>query len=82
MIGVLQRDYVRTALAKGLPVRRSLVGMRSECCDPGGDPHRLQVAALPGGSLFVELIFNIPGLGSYGVDVFRATCRRCLDSSW
>ena len=31
-----------------------------------------QVAALLGGSLFVELIFNIPGLGSYGVGaIFR-----------
>ena len=31
-----------------------------------------QASALLGGSLFVELIFNVPGLGSYGVDaIFR-----------
>lgn len=73
MIGVLQRDYVRTALAKGLPVRR-VVGRHAirNAASPVVTLIGFQVAALLGGSLFVELIFNIPGLGSYGVDaIFR-----------
>lgn len=73
MIGVLQRDYVRTALAKGLPVRR-VVGRHAirNAAIPVVTLIGFQVAALLGGSLFVELIFNIPGLGSYGVDaIFR-----------
>ena len=73
MIGVLQRDYVRTALAKGLPVRR-VIGRHAvrNAAIPVVTLIGFQVAALLGGSLFVELIFNIPGLGSYGVDaIFR-----------
>ena len=73
MIGVLQRDYVRTALAKGLPVRR-VVGRHviRNAAIPVVTLVGFQAAALLGGSLFVELIFNVPGLGSYGVDaIFR-----------
>jgi len=73
MIGVLQRDYIRTALAKGLPVRRvvSRHAIRNASI-PVVTLIGFQVSALLGGSLFVELIFNIPGLGSYGVDaIFR-----------
>lgn len=73
MIGVLQRDYIRTALAKGLPVRRvvSRHAIRNASI-PVVTLIGFQVSALLGGSLFVELIFNIPGLGTYGVDaIFR-----------
>lgn len=73
MIGVLQRDYIRTALAKGLPVRRvvSRHAIRNASI-PVVTLIGFQVSALLGGSLFVELIFNIPGMGSYGVDaIFR-----------
>ena len=73
MIGVLQRDYIRTALAKGLPVRRvvSRHAIRNASI-PVVTLIGFQVSALLGGSLFVELIFNVPGLGTYGVDaIFR-----------
>lgn len=73
MIGVLQRDYIRTALAKGLPIRRvvSRHAIRNASI-PVVTLIGFQVSALLGGSLFVELIFNIPGLGTYGVDaIFR-----------
>ena len=73
MIGVLQRDYIRTALAKGLPVRRvvSRHAVRNASI-PVVTLIGFQVSALLGGSLFVELIFNVPGLGTYGVDaIFR-----------
>lgn len=73
MIGVLQRDFIRTAIAKGLPVRR-IVGFHAirNAAIPVVTLIGFQISALLGGSLFVELIFNVPGLGSYGVDaIFR-----------
>ena len=73
MIGVLQRDFVRTGLAKGLPIRRVVTrhAIRNASI-PVVTLIGFQVSALLGGSLFVELIFNIPGLGTYGVDaIFR-----------
>jgi peptide/nickel transport system permease protein len=66
MLEVLHEDYVRTAWAKGLPAR--VVVIR----------HALRVALLPvitlvglqipillGGTVVVEQIFNLPGIGSY-----------------
>ncbi|MDG2111271.1 MAG: ABC transporter permease, partial [Actinomycetota bacterium] len=69
MIGVLQRDYIRTALAKGLPVRRvvSRHAMRNAAI-PVVTLAGFQMSALIGGSIFVELVFNVPGLGNWGVD--------------
>jgi len=69
MIGVLQRDYVRTALAKGLPVRRvvSRHALRNAAI-PVVTLAGFQTSALIGGSIFVEFIFNVPGLGRFGVD--------------
>lgn len=69
MIGVLQRDYVRTALAKGLPVRRvvSRHAIRNAAI-PVVTLAGFQTSALIGGSIFVEFVFNVPGMGSYGVD--------------
>lgn len=69
MIGVLQRDYVRTALAKGLPVRRvvSRHAIRNAAI-PVVTLAGFQTSALIGGSIFVEFVFNVPGLGRFGVD--------------
>ena len=69
MIGVLQKDYVRTALAKGLPVRRvvSRHAIRNAAI-PVVTLAGFQTSALIGGSIFVEFVFNVPGLGKYGVD--------------
>ena len=69
MIGVLQRDYVRTALAKGLPVRRvvSRHALRNAAI-PVVTLAGFQTSALIGGSIFVEFVFNVPGLGRFGVD--------------
>ncbi|HSS13056.1 MAG TPA: oligopeptide ABC transporter permease OppB [Rhizomicrobium sp.] len=68
MIEVLRANYIRTARAKGLPVRRIVLG------------HALRAAALPlvsylgpalaailTGSLIVEQIFGLPGIGRYFV---------------
>lgn len=69
MIGVLQQDYIRTALAKGLPVRR-VIGRHAlrNAAIPVVTLLGFQLSALIGGSIFVEFIFNIPGLGTEGVD--------------
>ncbi len=69
MIGVLQQDYIRTALAKGLPVRRVVLrhALRNAAI-PVVTLIGFQLSALIGGAIFVELIFNLPGLGSAGVD--------------
>ena len=69
MIGVLQQDYIRTALAKGLPVRRVIFrhAMRNAAI-PVVTLVGFQLSALIGGAIFVEFIFNIPGLGTIGVE--------------
>ncbi|MGH1490493.1 MAG: ABC transporter permease [Acidimicrobiales bacterium] len=69
MIGVLQQDYIRTALAKGLPVRRVIFrhALRNAAI-PIVTLMGFQLSALIGGSIFVEFIFNIPGLGTIGVE--------------
>jgi oligopeptide transport system permease protein len=68
MIEVLRTNYIRTARAKGLPTHRIVLG------------HALRAAALPlvsylgpalaavlTGSLVVEEIFGLPGIGRYFV---------------
>jgi len=68
MIEVLRANYVRTARAKGLPMHRIVFG------------HALRAAMLPlvsylgpalaavlTGSLIVEVIFGLPGIGRYFV---------------
>ena len=68
MVEVLRANYIRTARAKGLPVHRIVLG------------HALRAAALPlvsylgpalaavlTGSLVVEQIFGLPGIGRYFV---------------
>lgn len=69
MIGVLQQDYIRTALAKGLPVRRVIYkhALRNAAI-PVVTLIGFQISALIGGTIFVEFIFNIPGLGTIGVE--------------
>ena len=64
LLEVLRQDYVRTAWAKGLrertvirrhAMRNALVNVMSVL--------GLQVAALVGGNIILELLFNIPGIG-------------------
>lgn len=76
MIGVLQQDYIRTALAKGLPVRRVIFrhALRNAAI-PIVTLVGFQLSALIGGAIFVEAIFNIPGLGTLGVSSVQANNR-------
>ena len=64
LLEVLRQDYVRTAWSKGLrertvirrhAMRNALVNVMSIL--------GLQVAALVGGNIVLELLFNIPGIG-------------------
>ena len=64
MVEVLNQDYVRTARAKGL-VERSVVirhGVRNAML-PVLTVLGLQAGALVGGTVVVEQVFAIPGMG-------------------
>lgn len=69
MIGVLEQDYVRTATAKGLLPRMVLL---KHALKNAGVPAMtvigLQAAFLLGGSVIVEQIFGIPGLGALSIN--------------
>lgn len=68
LIDVMDRPYVRTARAKGLPTR-SIVGKHAmkNALAPVVTVIGFQVNALLGGSLIVEQIFALNGLGSLAV---------------
>jgi peptide/nickel transport system permease protein len=66
MIDVLDQDYIRTASAKGLP-RRSVVfkhALKNAAIAPV-TILGIQFAYLLGGTVILEEIFSIPGLGNY-----------------
>lgn len=69
LLEVLNEDYVRTARAKGLGERRVVLthGLRNALL-PVVTVIGLQVSRLLGGSVVVETVFAMPGLGRYGVD--------------
>lgn len=66
MLEVLREDYVRTARAKGLPERTVLLrhALRNALV-PTVTQLGLTLGRLMGGSLIVESIFLVPGVGSY-----------------
>ena len=73
MVDVLERDFVRTHRAKGIPHRRIVMkyGLRSALM-PVVTVAGLQVARLFGLSTIVEQIFNMPGVGQLVIDaVFK-----------
>lgn len=64
LLDVLTRDYVRTAWAKGLPERRVVYGhaLRNAFIPPL-TMLGLQLGALLAGSVVVEQVFSLPGVG-------------------
>ncbi len=69
MLEVIRQDYIRTARAKGLPERR--VVLRHALRNALFPIVTLTAALLPalvGGSIIVESIFTIPGMGWYAYD--------------
>jgi peptide/nickel transport system permease protein len=69
LLEVLRQDYVRTAWAKGL--RERVVVLKhalKNAVIPVVTVLGLQVAAVAGGSVIIEWIFGIPGMGQFLVD--------------
>ena len=69
MLEVLRQDYIRTARSKGLKERA--VVMRhavKNALIPVVTAIGLQLPILIGGSVIIESIFNLPGLGSFALD--------------
>lgn len=72
MLETLQQDYVRTAVAKGLG-RRSVIfkhALRNSLI-PVITIFASLLPILVGGSVLVESIFNIPGMGLYGFEALQ-----------
>ena len=69
MIEVMSEDYVRTARAKGLSERRVIFkhGLRS-AINPIVTAAGLDIGILLGGTILVETVFNIPGVGRLAYD--------------
>lgn len=64
VISILHRDYVRTAMAKGLP-RRLVIG-KHVLKNTGvtvATVAGIQVSVLLGGSVVIEQVFGLPGIG-------------------
>ncbi|MAE93921.1 MAG: hypothetical protein CL910_04610 [Deltaproteobacteria bacterium] len=69
LLGVISSDYVRTARAKGLPERRVIL---SHAVRNGLLPVITLLAgllpAILGGSVIVEVIFDVPGMGRWLIE--------------
>ena len=64
MLEVLRQDYVRTAWAKGLKERRVVLRHAvKNALIPVVTLVALQMPIIAGGSVIIENIFNLPGLG-------------------
>jgi peptide/nickel transport system permease protein len=69
LIETMSEDYIRTARAKGLPERRVVLqhGLRS-AITPIVTAAGLDIGILLGGTILVETVFNIPGIGRLAFD--------------
>jgi peptide/nickel transport system permease protein len=73
MLNVLSEDYIRTARAKGVPDRRVLtVHALKNIGVPVVTVVGTSFAALLGGVVVTESVFNIPGIGRLTVDAILA----------
>lgn len=68
----MAQDYVRTARAKGLSERRVVLrhGLRA-ALTPIVTLAALDLGLLLGGTILVETVFNIPGVGRYAVEAIQ-----------
>ena len=66
LIDTLDQDYMRTALAKGL-TPRMVIGKHAlkNALSPAVTVIGIQFGYLLGGTLIIEQIFSLPGLGTY-----------------
>ena len=66
MLEVLRQDYVRTAWAKGLAERRVVLGHAiKNALIPVITVVGLQIPIVVGGSVIIESIYNVPGMGQW-----------------
>jgi peptide/nickel transport system permease protein len=68
----LAQDYIRTARAQGVTERRVVLqhGLRAALA-PIVTLAALDLGVLLGGTILVETVFNIPGVGRYAVDAIQ-----------
>ena len=68
MLDTLRQDYVRTARAKGLGEARILIRhVLRACITPILTMFGMDLAALVSGTVIVEVVFNLNGLGQWVV---------------
>lgn len=69
MLEVLSEDYIRTARAKGLSERKVIYkhGLRASLT-PVVTMLGLDFAAMLGGAVITETVFNLPGIGRYAIE--------------
>lgn len=73
MLEVIRYDYVRTARSKGLPEKKVIfVHALKNALIPVITLMGLRLGMLIGGSMFVEAVFNIPGVGMLFVTSIQA----------
>lgn len=73
MLEVLGQDYVRTAYAKGATVRLAILRHAlPNALIPAVTLAGLQFGQLLAGSIIVETVFSVPGIGSLVVQALRA----------
>ena len=69
MLEVLRQDYIRTAWSKGLRERAVIIGHAlKNSLIPIITLVGMGIAHIIGGSVLIEQVFNIPGMGRLAVD--------------
>jgi peptide/nickel transport system permease protein len=69
MLEVLRQDYIRTAWAKGLRERAVILRHTlKNCLIPIVTLAGMGIASIIGGSVLIEQVFNIPGMGRLALD--------------
>jgi peptide/nickel transport system permease protein len=68
LMETMEEDYIRTARAKGMPERTVVYrhGLRN-ALTPVVTMFGLDVAALLGGAVVTETVFQLPGIGQYAI---------------
>ena len=66
VLEVIRQDYIRTARAKGISERKVITGhVLKNALIPVLTVVGMQLGSIIGGSVVIETIFNMPGIGNY-----------------
>jgi peptide/nickel transport system permease protein len=69
MLEVVRQDYIRTAWSKGLTERKVILGHAlKNSLIPIVTLAGMGISAIIGGSVLIEQVFNIPGMGRLAID--------------